>query len=429
MCNYKPFRPVQKDLPMNNILRVKMEEARILLENKLFNAKTSLVYDSLSSHDPEHRFDHLPYPEEISLQLPNPAGWGTGMEDSMLNAGSVVEAYLIRAELESETRVSSLAFIRKIIQGMKLCATVHGKPGFVVRSVSPRDGKSCYINSSRDQFTLFAYGLWRFFRSPFAEEADQKLIMKLLSAVADYCEEHVCSATGNNLLRLDGQPAMVSRMVGVNPHEEFRLPMLYLAAYAVSGKERYFTLYKKYADKALDITLSLDTARSWWNLELAQMQISLALAFIEDPSPVRQEKIHRIMNLVADIAEQSFLEHEGPRMLGFEGDWDQETIPWAKAWKMTLRSESIHSDGPSLFYGLLYMKPWESKLFIDAFDRIRAVGNLAVAVALNPTHKPSEKFVSMFRRAAVHPTYTRHTSAGVCNMLHGYYLLRKRVRL
>lgn len=400
-----------------------LDNAWFLLEKKLFCEETDLVYDSLSSHDHKHRFDHLPFPEEIVRHVPNPAGWGTGMEDCMLNSGSVIEACILRARHEPEHRTAAIAFARRVIDGMEACATIHGTPGFVARGITWRDKHSCYINSSRDQFTLFVYGLWRFFHCEFADENDRTRIRRLLIAIAAYCERTVRPENENNLLRLDGKPGMVSQMIGIAPHEEFRLPMFYLAAWDVSREEQYLRLYEHHATNALDVTLNMNPQKHWWNLELVQMQISLAVAMKSDPDPKRRGKIRHAMRLTAELSELNFYREE-PKMLQFTGSWSQVAVPWYHAWKMTLRPESIHENAPSLYHGLLYLKPWEHEAFMNAFEIMRAIGNLAVGVALCPEYCPAHDFSSRFLRAAEIPEYVNHTSAGVCNILHGYYLLK-----
>ena len=93
--------------------------------NRLFSDKTNLFYDFVSSYDYEHRFDHLPTDDEITAQIPNPCGWGTGMEDSMLNAGPILDVIIMRYEQSEEAYLRELA--DKVFKGMELCATVHGK--------------------------------------------------------------------------------------------------------------------------------------------------------------------------------------------------------------------------------------------------------------------------------------------------------------
>ena len=124
-----PFMRSRRSVPCPASRKKLPEDAWFLLTKRLFCEKTSLVYDSLSSLRPEKRFEHLPFPEEIVRHVPNPAGWGTGMEDCMLNAGSVLEICILRARVELEQQ-ETLSFARRILDGMEACATVHGRPGF-----------------------------------------------------------------------------------------------------------------------------------------------------------------------------------------------------------------------------------------------------------------------------------------------------------
>ncbi len=407
---------------MNPAFKMKMNDAWQLLKTRLFCEETNVVYDSLSSDDPAHRFDHMPYPEEIARHVPNPAGWGTGMEDSMLNSGSVLEACILRARLEPEHRTESIDFARRMIAGMEACATVHGTRGFVARSISCRDGRSCYINSSRDQFTLDIYGLWRFFHCEFADAADRSRIAGLLADTAAYCERAVRPGNEDNLLRLDGKPALVSRMLDIEAHEAFRLPMFYLAAWDVTRNPHWHELYCRYAPRALEETLAMDRRKQWWNLQLVQMQISLALAAEADDDPGRLEKIREAMRVTAALSEEHFYREE-VKMLNFKGSWSATALPWHQAWKMTLREDSLTPGRPALYFGLLYLKPWERQEFMDAFEVMRAIGNLAVSVALCGDYAPAPDFFRRFSHAASVPDYRNHTSGGVCNILHGYYLL------
>ena len=132
-----PFMRSRRSVPCPASRKKLPEDAWFLLTKRLFCEKTSLVYDSLSSLRPEKRFEHLPFPEEIVRHVPNPAGWGTGMEDCMLNAGSVLEICILRARVELEQQQETLAFARRILDGMEACATVHGRPEFLPGMESP----------------------------------------------------------------------------------------------------------------------------------------------------------------------------------------------------------------------------------------------------------------------------------------------------
>ena len=108
----------------------------------LFCEKTNLIYDYVGSLD-EHRFDFLPTVQEVQLGYPNNKGYSTGMEDSVICGGTALDLCIRRAKLFPETAEECRAFAQKLFKGLELCATVHGRNGYIVRSVSPRDGKSC----------------------------------------------------------------------------------------------------------------------------------------------------------------------------------------------------------------------------------------------------------------------------------------------
>ena len=109
------------------------EAAWNYIPQRLFFEKTNLVYDCFSSMEQKKRFDHLPWPDKISTDFPNPCGWGTGMEDCMPNAGSVIEICRLRYRIQQDPE--AMQFVCRIINGMFACTHVHGKPGLVGKMI------------------------------------------------------------------------------------------------------------------------------------------------------------------------------------------------------------------------------------------------------------------------------------------------------
>lgn len=203
------------------------------IRNNLFSPETNLIYDCRTSPDPAQRFAFLPTPEEIAVDFPNPCGWSTGMEDCMLNAGSVLDTLA----LERESGETDEVFAGRILDGIFRCTTVHGRPGFVARGLSPYDGRSCYSNSSRDQFSLAVYGVWRYWRAfRNAPAANREQARNILRSIAEFCEARVTPENNYDLGRLDGGRALVSKMWESAAHEALRLPMIYAAAFEATGE-------------------------------------------------------------------------------------------------------------------------------------------------------------------------------------------------
>ena len=408
---------------MNVKLHSKMDDAWRYIWSGLFCQKTGLFYDYRTSRNSEHPFDHLPTPDEIAVQFPNPGGWGTGMEDSMLNAGSVMEILCLRKKLESFPEALSLA--AEVMNGMIRCAHIHGVDGFLVRSICPEDGRSCYFNSSRDQFTLAVYGAWRFLCTfPEAPEPLLAGTRRLLVDIAQYCER-VITTENDDLLRLDGKPALVSTMVHVGAHEKLRLPMFYAAAWLASKDQHWFDLYRQYALPGIEETLLIDKTRHWWDWELPQLQLSLELLREIEPDPELKAKYASAMFIAAELAGRE-LRDKLAKAAGFFGDWDSLNVDW-RSMPMIARPETLSTSGRSiLFGGYPYMMPQFPEAYDTPSGLLRGIGNLSYTCLMCRNYTPPPDLMTGFLRTAIKPEYANHGSAGPINMLHGYWIGRDR---
>ncbi|MFA6931797.1 MAG: hypothetical protein WCT05_15855, partial [Lentisphaeria bacterium] len=265
--------------------------------------KTNLIYDFRSSYDPATCQAHLPTLAEIVACLPNPCGWGSGMEDSVINGGVMLEVLIDRYQVSGDS--SCIQQARAVFQGLRDCARVHQVKGFVARSISPLDGRSCYPESSRDQYTHFGYGLWAYYNSKLAGEQEKQVIRELLVDVAVHLEKHITAENDYTIPRCDNKlpRSSVCKMWQVHPHEAARLPMLYAAAYAVTGDRHWFEKYRQYAYDAAEQSLQLPL-RKYHAYALLQMQSSLRLLYeVELEDQTLRQKYLDAMHLAATYSE------------------------------------------------------------------------------------------------------------------------------
>ena len=388
--------------------------------NRLFSDKTNLFYDFVSSYNYEHRFDHLPTDDEITAQIPNPCGWGTGMEDSMLNAGPMMDVIIMRYEQSGEAYLRELA--DKVFKGMELCATVHGKKGFLARSVSINDKKSCYFNSSRDQYTLFVYGLWRFYHSSLSDHSQKEKAKKLLIDVAEYFEKNVSSENNYNALRLDGKPGLVCQMDGdIGIHEVMRLPMFYAAAWDVSGEQHWYELYRKYAIPGIEKNLEFKNKEHWWYIELYQMQISMLLLSSIEQDPSLCEKYVKVMELAAGVAKIQIEKHKKHLQI-VNVDFSTLPTPWREG-EFAIRKNSITKPNKSaLFHGYPYFMPEIDEHFHHILEILRAVGQLGfVLFSGEPQQSELDKYKKWFIDISKNLDYDHHATYAPINILHAYW--------
>ena len=101
---------------------------------KLFYPETNLIYDLRTTLEPDGNISDLPTPEEISRNFPNACGWNTGMENSMINAGLMLDAVLNCYAKTGNNEMESLA--DKLFDGIKKCAEISGSEGFLARSTT-----------------------------------------------------------------------------------------------------------------------------------------------------------------------------------------------------------------------------------------------------------------------------------------------------
>ena len=114
---------------------------------------------------------------------------------------SFLEGIIARYNVTKEPELLEQA--ADIYEGLKTCATVSNQRGFLARSVSPIDGKSHYMNSSRDQYTHWIYIGYAFYNHPLCDESQKEKIRKVLVSFAEKAEHDVTGANNYSLLRED----------------------------------------------------------------------------------------------------------------------------------------------------------------------------------------------------------------------------------
>jgi len=327
----------QKEVLKNSIpdtLQTCMAQAWDVSWNRFYSSKTHLFYDYISSYENGQGLAHLPTADEVSRQYPNPCGYGTGMEDCMILGGTMLSTMVDRYDATKDKNLKEDA--SKILDGIKSCAKIPGVPGFVARGICVEDGKSFYINSSRDQYTHCVYGLWKYYRSPLCDVAGKKIIRGILTDIAERMSRNVISENHYDFLRADNKecPLGICRMWNVQAHEAARLPMLYAAAWDVTKNKNYYNLYRHYIYDA--IAQSEKIGSNYSGYVYLQMQYSFDLLYQLERDNVLKDKLKNLMSRV----EQMSLKHavscekelratnkDSLAMLG--SDWRQ-----AKDWKL-----------------------------------------------------------------------------------------------
>lgn len=272
--------------------------------SRFYLSKVQTFGDYLSSYEKGKEQAHLPTAEEVKRQYPNPCGYSTGMEDGAILGGAMLSVLCDRFAVTRDETLREKA--AGVFAGLKRCATVHGVRGFVARNVCPEDGKSVYINSSRDQVTHFVHGLWQYYHSPLPDEDTKLQVRAVLADVAERMIKFVTPENDFDFCRADGErcPLGICRMWNVQAHEAARLPMIYAAAWDVTREERYRKEWRRYAADA--IAQSANPGENKPAYTLLQMQCSLEVLHELEPDAELKATIHERMTHVRDLAAKRF---------------------------------------------------------------------------------------------------------------------------
>jgi hypothetical protein len=285
-------------------LSAQMDRAWDVTWSRFHLGRVQTFGDYLSSYETGKEQAHLPTAEEVKRQFPNPCGYSTGMEDGAILGGAMLSVLCDRFAVTGEDSLREKA--ASVFAGLRGCATVHGVRGFVARNVCPEDGRSVYINSSRDQVTHFVHGLWQYYHSPLSDDATRKEIRVILADIAERMIAFVTPENDYDFCRADGTrcPLGICRMWNVQPHEAARLPMIYAAAWDVTRDERYRERWRQYAAEAIAQSASPGEQKPAY--ALLQMQCSLELLHDLEPDPELKATIHARMTHVRDLAAKRF---------------------------------------------------------------------------------------------------------------------------
>ena len=187
--------------------------------------------------EPRTRRPKLPSAADIAANRPNPCGWGIAIENCALDGGAYLGALVDRHAVSG--RPEDAAEARSIYRGLRLIAAAATRRGFIPRGVMP-DGKTHYPESSVDQYTKYAYGLWRYYRSPMATDAEKAEIRAIFGAILERLE-----ADKFVILSDTGQKMTFGALDALRPSRAERLLAIVLAGADVTGEPHWREVYER----------------------------------------------------------------------------------------------------------------------------------------------------------------------------------------
>ena len=365
-------------------LRLKVEDAWRATWDRFYDDRTHLFYDFVCSYDPAKRLAGLPTPDETRRQFPNPNGWGTGMEDCAISGGLIMAMICDRFAVTGEADLRPLA--QKVFSGLVLLGSLSPSEGFVIRGVTPIDRKGHYCESSRDQYTWYVYGLWRYFHSPLVQPSEKPTIQKIITAICVRMERNIVPANGYRIGKETGAfDSIVDKMWETLGHEVARLPMIYAIGADLTGDSHWRDMAGRYAAEAATRSKEASTKIPY---ALLQQQVSLeALYQLEKSSELKQQWLEA-MQLVAERS-QGFLE----RCLRYRA-------PTATEVNLDWRTWGYRNSGG-------YQVPNRPEAILSEDRTIREPAEAALSLLLCPQRSLTAEQIELLRRLIVQVDYSK----------------------
>ncbi len=289
------------DVPSDAEQRAWADAAWTRVMNVFYCEKTGGIY--ISSPDRVNKAKDFPG----GLLKPE-FGYGTGLEDCAIDGGVALSGLVDRFAVTGDEATRRDA--AKVARGLLKLTSAHPYRGFVARGLCVEDGKSICRLSSRDQVTHWAHGLYRYYASAMASDAERAEIRLRFSEVADLMLRNVTEKNNWNFLQADGtmDPRGICKMRHTYPHEAARLAMVYALAWKVTGDEKYRKAYEDVREEAVTGSCALATTPDrvvnglMPDYALIQMNTSLeALLMVEADEAVRARMISAMV-MCANIA-------------------------------------------------------------------------------------------------------------------------------
>lgn len=372
--------------------------------DKLFYPQTNLIYDLRLTLEPDGLLTDLPTPEEIARNYPNPCSWKTGMENSMINAGLMLDSVILQYQKTGNSEMRDAA--KKLFDGIKLCATVSGVEGFLARSVCPFDKKSYYVDSSRDQYTHIVYSLCHYLQSDLCD--DKQAVKDILRSFAERAARNICEESNYDMLRADGKGSFVNKMWGdIHGHEYLRLPMFYLAAHFATGEEKWKFLYLQLRDEAIKRSYNI-VNKEFGFFAYMQMQLSIRLLYELDEE--YKDQYIKLMHFVIDTCVPKMMA-KVQSVKAENNHFNKPYLPWR-----TLPPKKIFE-----IDGLQYLIPdrneYDMFLMWDIADSI-------LCMALCPEYEISAEYKNAFFEVAEMVDIEHHYTESPIHFIAAYWNMK-----
>lgn len=280
-------------------LQNKVDELHRHIMTHFYHPRVNLIYDYIPPVQQGTRWEHLPTVEEIANEFPNPCGWHTGMEDCALNTGAYLATLVYKYEVTGLEDHAEDA--RKMFKGLLHLATVSSEKGFLPRAVLP-DGVTYYPNSSVDQYTMFLFGMWVYYRSTIVTNEEKQSIAKVIKAIAERTVRD-----NYEILSSKGQIAQYCDIGAISTDRASRLLSLLMFANEVDPGGGWHMIYKEKLEEQffqrLAVINNAESLSRYETYSILQNQVSIVQLVMQEQELPTKTAYLNALKVGADVVE------------------------------------------------------------------------------------------------------------------------------
>lgn len=127
---------------------------------------------------------------------------------------------------------------RVVFKGLEALAAASERRGFIARGLLPGDPTRAHFhNSSVDQYTFYVYGLYRYFHSPLAGDAERASMRRIMNDICTMIERD------GTILGSNGAPGLVSDIEAIRSDRSTRLLEICLVGHAITRRSHWRDVY------------------------------------------------------------------------------------------------------------------------------------------------------------------------------------------
>jgi hypothetical protein len=210
------------------------------LKNRYFEAavhpETHLIYGRVSLETPDH-WERIVFPSPGSIREKTNADAEVPNVSNCALAGGLFLGQL--ADIYALTEdPATVAEARTVFEGLKSLAHASQRKGFIARCLLPGDStKAHFLNSSVDQYTFFVYGLYKYYHSRMAREAEKHEMREMLRDICTMIERD------GTILGTNGAPGLVSDIEAIRSDRSSRLLEVFLVGFDMTGDRHWREVY------------------------------------------------------------------------------------------------------------------------------------------------------------------------------------------